>query len=140
MMKDSLFVAQMHTIQNVVIILIIHQIQMLMKNSQAEVSVLMIQGITPPLYTQVICSHNGSITTIIVNLLSKRIFLIILINFNFLDGELYSGTVADFSASDSLIIKNVTSAKQWDNRLTRLRTEQYDFKQLNGKYCILYIC
>ena len=39
----------------------------------------------------------------------------------FSDGELYSGTVADFSASDSLIIK--------DN----LRTEQYDFKQLNGK-------
>jgi semaphorin 6 len=37
------------------------------------------------------------------------------------DGELYSATVADFSASDSLIIK--------DN----LRTEQYDFKQLNGK-------
>ena len=52
----------------------------------------------------------------------------------FSDGELYSGTVADFSASDSLIIKNVTSAKKWDNRLTRLRTEQYDFKQLNGKY------
>ena len=58
--------------------------------------------------------------------------LIPLIHFS--DGELYSGTVADFSASDSLIIKNVTSAKKWDNRLTRLRTEQYDFKQLNGKY------
>ena len=55
MMKDSLFVAQMHTIQNVVIILIIRQIQMWMKNFQAEVSVLMTQGITPPLYTQVIC-------------------------------------------------------------------------------------
>lgn len=40
--------------------------------------------------------------------------------FYFADGELYSGTVADFSASDSLIIK--------DN----LRTEQYDFKHLNG--------
>jgi len=36
------------------------------------------------------------------------------------DGELYSGTVADFSASDSLIIKD------------SLRTEQYDFKQLNS--------
>ena len=49
-----------------------------------------------------------------------------------IDGELYSGTVADFSASDSLIIKNVTSAKNWEDELTRLRTEQYDFKQLNG--------
>ena len=49
-----------------------------------------------------------------------------------IDGELYSGTVADFSASDSLIIKNVTSAKKWEDELTRLRTEQYDFKQLNG--------
>lgn len=57
-----------------------------------------------------------------------------IITFHFvLDGELYSGTVADFSASDSLIIKNVTSAEKWDDRLTRLRTEQYDFKQLNGK-------
>ena len=51
-----------------------------------------------------------------------------------IDGELYSGTVADFSASDSLIIKNVTSAKKWEDELTRLRTEQYDFKQLNGNY------
>jgi len=33
---------------------------------------------------------------------------------------LYSGTVADFSGSDALIIKD------------QLRTEQYDFKHLNG--------
>ena len=37
-------------------------------------------------------------------------------------GDLYAATVADFSGSDSLIIKN------------QLRTEQYDFKHLNGKY------
>jgi hypothetical protein len=36
-------------------------------------------------------------------------------------GELYSGTVADFSASDALIIRD------------RLRTEQFDLKHLNGK-------
>ena len=42
------------------------------------------------------------------------------------DGDLYSATVADFSATDSLIIK--------DN----LRTEQYDFKQLNCKYYLSY--
>ena len=40
----------------------------------------------------------------------------------FADGELYSGTVADFSAVDALIIKK------------RLRTEQYDLKHLNGKH------
>ncbi len=44
-----------------------------------------------------------------------------MIFFTFTGGDLFSGTVADFSASDSLIIK--------DN----LRTEQYDFKQLNCK-------
>ena len=63
--------------------------------------------------------------------------MIIILQFSYvftsnIDGELYSGTVADFSASDSLIIKNVTSAKKWEDELTRLRTEQYDFKQLNG--------
>ena len=46
--------------------------------------------------------------------------------FDISDGDLYSATVADFSATDSLIIK--------DN----LRTEQYDFKQLNCKYYISY--
>ena len=35
-------------------------------------------------------------------------------------GELYSGTVADFTGTDSLVIKG------------RLRTEQYDYKHLNG--------
>ena len=34
---------------------------------------------------------------------------------------MYSGTVADFSATDSLIYRG------------ELRTEQYDYKHLNGK-------
>ena len=42
--------------------------------------------------------------------------------FSFSAGDLYSGTVADFSATDSLIIKE------------RLRTEQYDYKHLNGEW------
>jgi len=37
-----------------------------------------------------------------------------------LDGELYAGTVSDFSGLDPLIYKE------------SLRTEQYDFKHLNG--------
>lgn len=37
------------------------------------------------------------------------------------DGELYSGTVSDFSGLDPLIYKDP------------LRTEQYDFKHLNGE-------
>ena len=40
------------------------------------------------------------------------------------DGELYAGTVADFSATDSLIIKN------------KLRTEQYDLKHLNEPHFV----
>ena len=40
------------------------------------------------------------------------------------DGELYAGTVADFSATDALIIKN------------RLRTEQYDLKHLNEPHFV----
>ncbi len=36
-------------------------------------------------------------------------------------GDLYSATVADFSATDALIIKD------------RLRTEQYELKHLNGE-------
>ena len=36
------------------------------------------------------------------------------------DGELYAGTVSDFSGLDPLIYKDP------------LRTEQYDFKHLNG--------
>ena len=39
----------------------------------------------------------------------------------FSGGKLYSGTVADFSGSDALIIRD------------RVRTEQYDLKHLNGK-------
>ena len=124
----------MPTIQSVAIIPTIYRRQMSMKSFLAEVSVPMTQGITPPLYTQVTCSHYGSVTTIIVFYQSSSSLSYWLISIFFLDGELYSGTVADFSASDSLIIKNVTSAKKWDNRLTRLRTEQYDFKQLNGNY------
>ena len=42
--------------------------------------------------------------------------------FYFSDGDLYSGTVADFSATDALIIKD------------QLRTEQYDYKHLNSKF------
>jgi semaphorin 6 len=38
----------------------------------------------------------------------------------FTGGELFAGTVADFSGSDALIIKD------------QLRTEQYDYKHLNG--------
>ena len=40
-------------------------------------------------------------------------------------GHLYAATVADFSGTDSLIIKD------------SLRTEQYDYKHLNGKILIL---
>ena len=40
--------------------------------------------------------------------------------FLYTEGDLYAATVADFSATDSLIIKN------------QLRTEQYDYKHLNG--------
>ena len=40
----------------------------------------------------------------------------------FAGGELYSGTVADFSGSDPLILKR------------EFRTDQYDAKQLNGKF------
>ena len=40
----------------------------------------------------------------------------------FSGGELYSGTVSDFSGTDALIYRNP------------LRTEQYDLKHLNCKY------
>ena len=39
----------------------------------------------------------------------------------FSGSKLYSGTVADFSGSDALIIRD------------RVRTEQYDLKHLNGE-------
>ena len=55
------------------------------------------------------------------NWMRKTLLKVMIFLFFFSDGELYSGTVADFSASDSLIIKD-----------SNLRTEQYDFKQLNG--------
>ena len=38
----------------------------------------------------------------------------------FTDGDLYSGTVSDFSGTDALVIKN------------QIRTEQYNYKHLNG--------
>ena len=41
---------------------------------------------------------------------------------SFAGGELYSGTVSDFSGTDALIYRNP------------LRTEQYDLKHLNGKH------
>lgn len=44
----------------------------------------------------------------------------------FPEDELYSGTVADFSGTDSLILKN------------QIRTEQYDYKQLNGTKCSFF--
>ena len=43
-----------------------------------------------------------------------------MILFSLADGQLYSGTVADFSGSDALIIRD------------QLRTEQYNLKHLNG--------
>ena len=43
---------------------------------------------------------------------------------SFSDGELYAGTVADFSATDPLILKR------------RLRTEQYDLKHLNEPHFV----
>ena len=42
----------------------------------------------------------------------------------FADGELYAGTVADFSATDPLILKQ------------KLRTEQYDLKHLNEPHFV----
>ena len=44
--------------------------------------------------------------------------------FLFADGELYAGTVADFSATDPLILKQ------------KLRTEQYDLKHLNEPHFV----
>ena len=46
-------------------------------------------------------------------------------HFLFSSGHLYAATVADFSGTDSLIIKD------------SLRTEQYDYKHLNGKYPVI---
>ena len=50
-------------------------------------------------------------------------------DFDFLisSGHLYAATVADFSGTDSLIIKD------------SLRTEQYDYKHLNGKFLVIII-
>ena len=49
-----------------------------------------------------------------------------ILNFSnsFADGELYAGTVADFSATDPLILKQ------------KLRTEQYDLKHLNEPHFV----
>ena len=48
--------------------------------------------------------------------------LITIVSLSFAGGELYSGTVSDFSGTDALIYRNP------------LRTEQYDLKHLNGKH------
>ena len=48
-------------------------------------------------------------------------------HFLFSSGHLYAATVADFSGTDSLIIKD------------SLRTEQYDYKHLNGKFLVIII-
>lgn len=45
----------------------------------------------------------------------------------FSGGELYSGTVSDFSGTDALIYRDP------------LRTEQYDLKVLNGKFSAMFI-
>ena len=50
-----------------------------------------------------------------------RIRIIVNCVYVFSGGKLYSGTVADFSGSDALIIRD------------RVRTEQYDLKHLNGE-------
>ena len=42
-------------------------------------------------------------------------------SFLYTGGHLYAATVADFSGMDALIMKD------------QLRTEQYDFRQLNGR-------
>jgi len=46
----------------------------------------------------------------------------------FSDGEVYAGTVADFTEVDPLI-------HRWDS----LRTTQYDLKYLNGNHCSSFI-
>lgn len=45
----------------------------------------------------------------------------------YVDDQLYSGTVADFSGSDPLIYKEP------------MRTERLDFKQLNGNESLRYV-
>ena len=46
--------------------------------------------------------------------------MIYLLQQHFIGGELYSGTVSDFSGSDALIIRD------------QIRTEQYNLKHLNS--------
>ena len=72
-----------------------------------------------------------TITIIIKSLkicIPLAIFFITCWNISCWGGDLYAATVADFSGSDSLIIKN------------QLRTEQYDYKHLNGKDKLVRQC
>lgn len=54
-------------------------------------------------------------------MLARQNCVVMEISSYFLGGELYSGTVSDFSGTDALIYRNP------------LRTDQYDLKQLNGE-------
>ena len=74
----------------------------------AEAMLPMIPDITQPLYTP---GNPGNYFETYLKLLS---------NPDLFSGHLYAATVADFSGTDSLIIKD------------SLRTEQYDYKHLNG--------
>lgn len=47
--------------------------------------------------------------------------MLMIISFKFVEGDVYAGTVADFTEVDPLI-------HRWDS----LRTTQYDLKYLNG--------
>ena len=111
------------------------EVTKLHENSQAEVIVLMIQDTTPPSCSQV-RRYSHSIVTphcsqlflsthrhnyIINALLSQQFdpFPLTHTDYHFAGGQLYSGTVADFSGSDALVIRD------------QLRTEQYNLKHLN---------
>ena len=59
--------------------------------------------------------YNNSLSIVLSLKIPDNLIIFIL------DGDLYAATVSDFSGTDSLIIKNL------------LRTEQYDYKHLNGK-------
>ena len=68
-------------------------------------------------------AHNF-ISILIIYCYALQYYDILFFNENILfilGGQLYSGTVSDFSGSDALIFRG------------NLRTEQYDLKHLNGK-------
>ena len=71
--------------------------------------------------------HIKDYIKVIIILFVKFIWDLIWYFFYFSGGELYSGTVSDFSGTDALIYRNP------------LRTEQYDLKHLNCKYNYFWI-